>query len=90
MEGAVVTKSPDRNREKLEKKLLEEIEKARKEIQMSERAFQWAKKDSAAIDAAILRMQAAVEHFTFLLQQAKKLGIKEDKKRLYEKLLKHG
>ena len=38
------------------------------------------KKDSAAIDAAILRMQAAVEHFTFYCNKQKKLGTKEDQK----------
>jgi len=68
--------------------LMEEIEKAIIELKLSEKAFQWAYNDNDAVDLAILRKQVAVQNFEFLIKQAKKAGIKLDRKKLIEKILK--
>lgn len=71
-----------------ENKLMEEIEKALLEIELSEKAFQWAQNDADKVDLAIARKQAAIRHFDFLIKQAKKAGLKLDRKQLIEKILK--
>lgn len=71
-----------------EENFLAQIEKAREEINLAERAFQWVKNDPEAVDAALSRIEAAVEHYNFLIKQAKQLGVSLDKKVLYSKLLK--
>jgi len=82
-----MTESPDRNRDKWDQSFLEEIERTRIEIELSEKAFQWVKNDPEAVDAAISRMEAAVGRYNVLIKQAKELGIMADKKSVYEKLL---
>lgn len=82
-----MTKSLDSNKER-ENNLIEEIEKALLEINLSEKAFQWAQNDPDVIDLAIARKQAAIQHFDFLIKQAKKAGLKLDKSQLIAKILK--
>lgn len=82
-----MVKSPDSNRERW-KKLKDEIEKAQLEINLSEKAFQWAQNDPEEVDLAITRQQAAVEYFDFLTKKAKKMGLKLDKNELITKVLK--
>lgn len=82
-----MTQSLDSNKER-GNSLIEEIEKALLEINLSEKAFQWAQNDPDAVDLAIARKQAAVQHFDFLIKQAKKAGLKLDKSQLIAKLLK--
>ena len=82
-----MAKSPDSNRESW-KNLIDEIEKARLEIDLSEKAFQWAQNDPEEVDLAITRQQAAVEYFDFLTKKAKKMGLKLDKNELITKVLK--
>ncbi|NLU09972.1 MAG: DUF2508 family protein [Tepidanaerobacter acetatoxydans] len=82
-----MTQTSDTNYENPEA-LIAEIEKACLEMYLSERAFQWAQNDSEAVDLAIIRKQAAVEHFDFLIKQAKKTGLKLDKNQLINKILK--
>ena len=65
-------KSPDSNQDS-KKYLLQEIDRARLEITISENAFQWVQNDPVAIDLAITRKKAAVEHFNFLIIQAKQM-----------------
>ncbi|RKL63435.1 DUF2508 family protein [Thermoanaerobacteraceae bacterium SP2] len=83
-----MTENLDRNRKKWEDNFIEEIENARVEIELAERAFQWVKNDPEAVDAALSRIEASIEHYNFLIKQAKQLGISLDKKVLYSKLLK--
>jgi hypothetical protein len=83
-----MTENLDRNRKKWEDNFIEEIENARVEIELAERAFQWVKNDPEAVDAALSRIEASIEHYNFLIKQAKQLGISLDKKVLYRKLLK--
>lgn len=71
-----------------ENNLMNEIEKALLEIELSEKAFQWAQNDADEVDLAIARKQAAIQHFDFLIKQAKKAGLKLDRKQLIEKILK--
>lgn len=80
--------NPDRNRKRWEDSFLEEIERARIEIELAEKAFQWMKNDPEAVDAALSRMEASVEHYNYLIKQAKQLGISLDEKTLYSRLLK--
>ena len=82
-----MTKSLDSNKER-GNNLIEEIEKALLEINLSEKAFQWAQNDNDAVDLAIARKQAAMQHFDFLIKQAKKAGLKLDRKQLIGKILK--
>ena len=82
-----MAKSPDSNRESW-KNLIDEIEKAQLEINLSEKAFQWAQNDPEEVDLAITRQQAAVEYFDFLTKKAKKMGLKLDKNELITKVLK--
>ena len=82
-----MAKSPDSNRESW-KNLIDEIEKARLEIDLSEKAFQWAQNDPEEVDLAITRKQAAAEYFDFLSKRAKKMGLKLDKNQLITKVLK--
>lgn len=83
-----MTENLDRNRKKWEDNFIEEIENARVEIELAERAFQWVKNDPEAVDAALSRIEASIEHYNFLIKQAKQLGISLNKKMLYSKLLK--
>jgi hypothetical protein len=83
-----MTENLDRNRKKWEDNFIEEIENARIEIELAERAFQWVKNDPEAVDAALSRIEASIEHYNFLIKQAKQMGISLDKKVLYSKLLK--
>ncbi|AYO30036.1 MAG: hypothetical protein PWR06_2722 [Thermoanaerobacteraceae bacterium] len=83
-----MTENLDRNRKKWEDSFIEEIENARVEIELAERAFQWVKNDPEAVDAALSRIEASIEHYNFLIKQAKQMGISLDKKVLYSKLLK--
>ena len=71
-----------------ETNLIEEIEKALLEINLSEKAFQWAQNDPDAVDLAIAKKQAAMQHYDFLIKQAKKAGLKLDKGQLIAKILK--
>ncbi|HHY41383.1 MAG TPA: DUF2508 family protein [Thermoanaerobacterales bacterium] len=71
-----------------EANLIEEIEKALLEINLSEKAFQWAQNDPDAVDLAIAKKQAAMQHYDFLIKQAKKAGLKLDKGQLIAKILK--
>ncbi|HHW03845.1 MAG TPA: DUF2508 family protein [Thermoanaerobacterales bacterium] len=80
--------NPDRNRKRWEDSFLEEIERARIEIELADKAFQWMKNDPEAVDAALSRMEASVEHYNYLIKQAKQLGISLDEKTLYSRLLK--
>jgi len=82
-----LTKSLDIGQEDLRAKLLEEIDEALQEIRLSEQAFQWALNDTVAVDYAIRRNEAAVKHYSFLLRQVKKLGIKLDNHHVMEKIL---
>jgi|GEM_PF-2190389 len=82
-----MTQILDSSRERVDK-LIEEIEKALMEIELSEEAFQWAQNDNDAVDLAIARKEAAIQHFDFLIKQAKKVGLKLDRKQLIEKILK--
>jgi len=82
-----MTQSLDSNKER-GNNLIEEIEKAILEINLSEKAFQWAQNDTDAVDLAIARKQAAIQHFDFLIKQAKKAGLKLDKKQLIAKIIK--
>lgn len=82
-----MTQSPDSNQESW-KNLIDEIEKARLEIDLSEKAFQWAQNNPEAVDLAITKEQAAIEHFDFLIKQAKKMGLKLDMNQLIAKVLK--
>jgi hypothetical protein len=83
-----MTENLDRNRKKWEDSFIEEIENARVEIELAERAFQWVKNDPEAVDAALSRIEASIEHYNFLIKQAKQMGISLEKKVLYSKLLK--
>lgn len=78
---------PDSNQAS-RKKLIDEIEKARLEMNLCEKAFQWAENDPDAVELAITRKQAAIEHFEFLIKQAKKAGLKLDRNQLIAKVLK--
>lgn len=82
-----MTQILDSSRERVDK-LIEEIKKALMEIELSEEAFQWAQNDNDAVDLAIARKEAAIQHFDFLIKQAKKVGLKLDRKQLIEKILK--
>lgn len=82
-----MTQSHDSSKER-EEKLIREIEEAILEINLSEKAFQWAQNDPDAVDLAIARKQAAIKHFDFLIKQAKNVGIKLDKGHLIAKILK--
>jgi hypothetical protein len=82
-----MAKSPDSNQEGW-KNIIDEIEKALLEIDLSEKAFQWAQNDPEEVDLAITRKQAAVEYFNFLTKKAKKMGVKLDKNQLVTKVLK--
>lgn len=66
---------------------LEEIEKALKEKELSEKAFKWVKNEPEAVDAAISRYKAAIDYYDYLIKQAKKQGITLDKKAVYKKIL---
>jgi hypothetical protein len=70
-----------------EQMFLEEVEKARMEMELSEKAFSWVESDPKAIDAALSRIDAAREHLSFLIKKAKELGIKPGKYTVYAKLL---
>ncbi|HHV18219.1 MAG TPA: DUF2508 domain-containing protein, partial [Thermoanaerobacterales bacterium] len=61
-------KSPDSNQESW-KNIIDEIEKALREIDLSEKAFQWAQNDQEEVDLAIARKKAAVEYFNFLTKK---------------------
>jgi len=83
-----MTENLDRNRVKWEESFLEEIEKARLEIDLAEKAFQWVKNDPEAVDAALSRIEASIEHYNFLIKQAKQIGISLNNKDLYARVLK--
>jgi predicted nucleic acid-binding Zn-ribbon protein len=83
-----MTESLDRNHKKWNESFIDEVEKAREEINLAERAFQWVKNDPDAVDAAVSRIEAAIDRYNFLIKQAKEMGIAVDKKAMYEKLLK--
>ncbi|MDD2503497.1 MAG: DUF2508 family protein, partial [Clostridia bacterium] len=80
-----MVQSSDSN-QKICKDLLDEIDKARLEIELSEKTFQWAENDPEAIDLAITRKRAAVEHFNFLIKQAKKINLKLEKEDLINRV----
>ena len=80
-------KSPDSNQESW-KNIIDEIEKALREIDLSEKAFQWAQNDQEEVDLAIARKKAAVEYFNFLTKKEKKMGVKLDRNQLMTKVLK--
>ncbi|TYP57667.1 DUF2508 family protein [Thermosediminibacter litoriperuensis] len=71
----------------LERHLIEEIEKARQEMQLAEKAFQWVQNDPAEVDAALSRMEAALARYNSLIKQAKDMGITIDKITMYSQLL---
>lgn len=83
-----MTENPDRNRVKWEESFLEEIEKARLEIDLAEKAFQWAKNDPEAVDAALARIEASIGHYNFLIKQAKQEGVSLNNADLYARVLK--
>ncbi|MDN5331843.1 MAG: hypothetical protein PWP45_1068 [Tepidanaerobacteraceae bacterium] len=68
--------------------ILKEIEDAKKELQIAEKAFQWAKNEPEEIDAAIARLEAAMARYDALIRRAKDMGIKLDKFTMYNILLK--
>jgi len=80
--------SPDLEVNHWKEEFIDELERARKELILSEKAFTWAENDPEAVDAALSRMDAARKHFGYLVKKAKELGIKPDKKTVYERLLK--
>ncbi|ADL07457.1 DUF2508 family protein [Thermosediminibacter oceani] len=71
----------------LERILLEEIEKAKQEMQLAEKAFQWVQNDPEEVDAALSRMEAALARYNFLIRQAKAMRITIDKITMYSQLL---
>lgn len=71
-----------------DKSILKEIEEAKKELQIAEKAFQWAKNEPEEIDAAIARLEAAMIRYNVLIRKAKDMGIKLDKFTIYNILLK--
>jgi hypothetical protein len=75
-----MTQSPDRDQKMWEEKIIKEIEKAVSELDHSEIAFQWVGNDPDAVDAAISRIDAAINHYNFLIKQAKRMGISADRK----------
>lgn len=77
---------PDSNQSM--RSLFNEIEKAKHEMELSENTFQWVQNEPGAVDLAITKKQAAVEHYNFLIRQAKKMGLKLNNKELINKLLK--
>ncbi|MDI3482092.1 MAG: hypothetical protein PWQ97_1747 [Tepidanaerobacteraceae bacterium] len=79
---------PDAKHEKWEESFLEEISRARKEIELAERAFQWTANDSEAVDAALSRIEASIERYNFLIKQAKQMGIYLSDKALYAMIVK--
>ncbi|MCR4431872.1 MAG: DUF2508 family protein [Tepidanaerobacteraceae bacterium] len=83
-----MTGKPEAKRAKWEESLLEEISRARKEIELAEKAFQWAKNEPEAVDAALCRMEASIEHYNFLIKQAKRAGISLSDKDLFAMVLK--
>jgi len=83
-----MTENPDRNRVEWEEGFLEEIEKARLEIDLAEKAFQWVKNDPEAVDAALSRIEASIGHYNFLIKQAKQAGISLNNTDLYARVLK--
>lgn len=82
-----MVQSPDSNQEDLDVRLFEEIDKALLEMKLSENVFQWAENDPDAVDYAIRRNEAAVKHYSFLLRQAKKLGVKISNDDLMQKII---
>ncbi|SHM63526.1 Protein of unknown function [Caldanaerovirga acetigignens] len=70
------------------KSILREIEEAKNELQIAEKAFQWAKNEPEEIDAAIARLEAAMFRYNVLIKKAKEMGIKLDKVTMYSILLK--
>ena len=80
--------SPELEVNDWKKEFIVELERARKELILSEKAFSWVENDPEAVDAALSRIDAARKHFSYLVKKAKELGIKPDKKTVYEKLLK--
>jgi hypothetical protein len=61
-----------------DKPILKEIEEAKKELQIAEKAFQWAKNEPEEIDAAIARLEAAMIRYNVLIRKAKDMGIKKE------------
>lgn len=70
------------------KEFFEELERARTELILSEKAFTWVENDPEAVDVALARIDASRKHFSYLVKKAKELGLKPDKKTVYQRLLK--
>lgn len=69
--------------------IIDEIDKALLDIDLSENAFQWVQNDKNLVDVAITRKQVATEYLNFLLQKAKIMGVKLNKEQLAAKILKN-
>lgn len=82
-----MSQNPGKNNDKWRESFIEEIEKARAEIDLAERAFQWVRSDPGAVDAALSRIEAAIDHYNFLIKQAKEQRVVLDEKIMYSKLL---
>jgi len=87
-EALHMQESPELEFNDWEQEFLAELERARRELVLSEKAFNWVENDPEAVDAVLSRIDAARKSFSYLVKKAKELGIKPDKKTTYERLLK--
>lgn len=72
---------------KWEEKFFSDLEKALIEFKLSEKSFEWVKNDPDGVNAAVSRLDAAIQQLNFLIKQAKEHNLSVDKKDLFKKIL---
>jgi len=70
-----------------EQELIRQIDDALEELHLAEQHFEMIENKEGLIDNAIMRIIIAKNNYMYLLKQARKQGIKRDKKQMCYELL---